>query len=209
MDIESERIYEELSKEVAWLNLKWDCYIALFESKESRIDLMNEAAPEFFGMIQELLLESILLNIARLCDPASTRVKGEIIENLTLDNLIKSLNDVSFCSTINILYDEAKKSESFARKRRNKIIAHRGKNEALGQGKQLEQITKNKIIKAINDIVALINCIGTRYFGSEYDYSEDNGNCALSILYCIRDGIMYDKVILKKRKKQELMRKQF
>jgi hypothetical protein len=201
MDTVSERSYEELSKEVTWLNLKWDCYVALYESKESRIDLTNEAAPEFFGTIQELLLESVLLNITRLCDPASTCIRGELIENLTLDNLIESLNDVSFCSNINTLFYEVKKSEAFARDQRRKIIAHRDKNQALGQGKQLEQVTKDKIVKAINDITTLINCIGTRYFDTTYDYSGEDGQLyAESILYCIKDGIQYEKERMNKRK---------
>jgi hypothetical protein len=201
MDTESKIIYEELSKEVTWLNLKWACYVELYESKESHIDLMNEAAPEFFSTIQELLLESIILNIARLCDPASTRIKGKIIENLSIGNLIESLKDVSYCSTINNLLDEAKNIGRFARFPRNKYIAHLGKKEALEQGNMLDKVTKDEIEKAINDIVSVMNCIGDRYFDSTHDYSGDNGQiCAESILHIINDGILHEKEIINKRK---------
>jgi hypothetical protein len=196
MNTESERIYEELSKEVTWINYKWAFYYALYESKESRIDLINEADPVFFDTIQILLLESVILNIARLFDPASMGKN----ENLTLDSLEISL-DIPSCSTINILLDEAKISTEKIRIIRHKYIAHLDIDKALKQSNMLDEVTKDEIEKAINNIVSVMKSIGTHYFDTMYDYSGDNGQINVeSILFCIKNGIQYEKEILNRRK---------
>jgi hypothetical protein len=38
-----------LWKEVVWLHWNWGEFVELFGSKPTRIELLNEAAPRFFG----------------------------------------------------------------------------------------------------------------------------------------------------------------
>lgn len=45
--------YNALWQQLAWLHGKWAAYVELFGTKESRIDLMNEAAPRFFRIVQD------------------------------------------------------------------------------------------------------------------------------------------------------------
>src|SRR5437868_4579391 len=61
-------VYHHLWQEVAFVHRKWNEHVELFGMKPSRIDLMNEAAPAFFRMIQDSLWEDTLLHIARLTD---------------------------------------------------------------------------------------------------------------------------------------------
>jgi hypothetical protein len=63
------RLFHELWQEVALLRIEWGEFIELFGEKPSRVDLMNEAAPAFFAMVQRLLWEETLLSITRLTDP--------------------------------------------------------------------------------------------------------------------------------------------
>jgi hypothetical protein len=58
-----------LWQEVAWLYIKWQEYIELFGKKPSRVDLLNNAAPLFFRIVQDALWYDILMHIARLTDP--------------------------------------------------------------------------------------------------------------------------------------------
>ena len=51
--------YSALWQEVAWLHAKWGEYVELFGTKSSRVDLLNEAAPYFFGQLQYTLWSAI------------------------------------------------------------------------------------------------------------------------------------------------------
>src|SRR5215211_3228771 len=72
----------KLWEELALLHVTWAEYIELFGSKETRIELLNSAAPGFFHMIQARLWEALVLQIARLTD--ASRSSGH--SNLTLRN---------------------------------------------------------------------------------------------------------------------------
>lgn len=63
------RLMHELWQEVARLHLHWNEFIGLFGSKASRIELLNQTAPRFFSMIQDLFWSETMLHIARLTDP--------------------------------------------------------------------------------------------------------------------------------------------
>src|SRR5438552_8389482 len=67
-------------------HMKWLEFAELFGTKDSRVDLMNEAAPRFFRVVQDVLWEDTLLHIARLMDRPR---RGYDKELLTLRNLPK------------------------------------------------------------------------------------------------------------------------
>ena len=50
---------------VCW---KWNDFVELFGTKETRIDLLNGSAPRFFRIVQNVLWEETLLHLARLTD---------------------------------------------------------------------------------------------------------------------------------------------
>src|SRR5437016_1294947 len=76
-------IFNELWQEVSRLHNDWHEYVQLFGTKQSRIALMNEAAPAFFRMVQDELFDMIVLRIARLTDPPKSAGKS----NLTIQQL--------------------------------------------------------------------------------------------------------------------------
>ena len=78
------RIFYALWQDVFWLHNEWDEYLQLFGTKPSRIKLMNDAAPSFFRMIQNELVQMIVLRIARLTDPPRSTGKS----NLTIQQLV-------------------------------------------------------------------------------------------------------------------------
>jgi hypothetical protein len=79
--------YSALWQEVAWLNLKWGEYDELFGKKPSRVQLLNNAAPQFFYVVEKVLWEDTLLHIARLTDPPSKGKKSKLTI-LTLPGLV-------------------------------------------------------------------------------------------------------------------------
>jgi hypothetical protein len=66
-------LYSALWQELAIGYLYWLEYVDLFGTKRSRIDMLNQAAPMFFRMIQDELWGMTLLNLARMTDPAISR----------------------------------------------------------------------------------------------------------------------------------------
>jgi len=65
-------IFTELENELIWLHHKWDQYLKLFGRSEKQIIILNETANGFFGLVQMVLFEDIILHISRLTDPSKT-----------------------------------------------------------------------------------------------------------------------------------------
>src|SRR5882672_1280640 len=61
-------LYHALWQSLAHLYGNWNEYVVLFGTRPSRIDLMNRAAPTFFGMLQNELWNLTILHMARITD---------------------------------------------------------------------------------------------------------------------------------------------
>ena len=68
-----------------WIIRKY--YQFLYEREES-VRLLNSFASGFFADIQSVLGYYLALQMCTLTDPAHTSVKGVLVENLTLNNLL-------------------------------------------------------------------------------------------------------------------------
>ena len=75
-------LFYELDNEFCRACLKWQEQEELFSTPEN-VALLNRTAPAFFGSLQRILFEDVLLQICRLTDPVKT---GEQ-ENLSLERL--------------------------------------------------------------------------------------------------------------------------
>src|SRR5690348_4391042 len=72
-------LFYALYKEVIALHLKWE-FVELFGTKPSRVELFNQAAPSFVGMVENALHDDTLLHISRLTDSRKGALR---IRNLT------------------------------------------------------------------------------------------------------------------------------
>jgi hypothetical protein len=179
--------FSEFWKEVAYLHMKWQEYSDLFGTKNSRIDLVNEAAPIFFRVVQDVLLEDILLHIARLMDRPQ---RGYDKEVLTLRNLPK-LVDVSFRTTVEALLKDVESKIKFCRDWRNRHIAHR--NLALAtnpSARPLDQASRKLVNEALDSIVVVLNAVSAHYRDSEsfFRMGSRDGS-AVSLLYVLDSGV--------------------
>jgi hypothetical protein len=157
--------YNALWQEVAWLHTKWREFVELFGSKPSRIDLLNQAAPAFFRLIQDSLWENILLHIARLTDPPkSLGVKA----NLTICNLADLVSFPQTSAAVRLLISVAQDKSRFCRDWRNRHIAHKDLNLALNaSAAPLQAASRQCIREALSAIVAVLNEIEGAYMDSE------------------------------------------
>ena len=151
--------YAALWQEVASLYIKWGEFVELFGTKSSRVDLLNQAAPAFFRMVQDLLLQEIFLHIARITDPSASMGRKDR-QNLTIQNLPELIEDIVTRKAVTALVEAATKKTNFARDWRNRHIAHRDLDLATSESAtplaaaSMEQVTNalSAIAKALNEL---------------------------------------------------------
>lgn len=84
---EIEDIWSFLHREVTWLHGRWRMYRQLYGTSEARINALNQVAPTFFYVLQNVLVDEVQLTLSRLSDPARTGRR----ENLTLETLLERI----------------------------------------------------------------------------------------------------------------------
>jgi hypothetical protein len=180
--------YSALWQEVAWLHAKWREYVELFGTGSSRVDLLNQAAPTFFRLIQDSLWEDILLHIARLTDPPRSIGKC----NLTICNLIALATHPRAQATLPALIEGTVDKAHFSRDWRNRRIAHRDLNLSLdASASPLAPASRLHVQDALSAITAVLNEIDAVYMDSQTFFEGIPGHPggALSLLYVLDDGV--------------------
>src|SRR5207249_7581748 len=108
-------------QEIAWIHSKWAEYVVLYGTKESRVTLLNQAAPRFARLIQDTLWEDVVLHIARLTDPPKSMGK----HNLSVQSLSEHVSDPATRHKVEQLVAQAIARSEFCRDWRNRRLAHR------------------------------------------------------------------------------------
>lgn len=161
-------IHHELSQQLMWLNSKWQEYRALFAHSASRVEQLNGAAPFFFGMIQQVLFNDVLLHLARLTDPSTTAGR----HNLTFQRLPALVHPSLRRKVERHLRAVLKKTE-FARDRRNRAIAHCDLPTLRRMHpKRLAHASRRRVGQALESMAVLMNAIEAHYEGSEVFYDS-------------------------------------
>lgn len=169
-------IRKTIWQQVAWLHNKWEQYVELYGTKESRVTLLNQAAPLFFRVVQDTLWEDVLLHIARLTDsPEFPAVIDDGPTKLAVETLI----------------DEALNASEFCRDWRNRHIAHRDLRLVLDEAAlPLKSASRAKVKEAIKALDAVLNAISNHYLDSTTFFAPDGAQGgAVSLLYLLDDGI--------------------
>ena len=180
-------LYDALWQEVAWVHHTWDEYVQLFGIKESRISLLNQAAPAFFRTVQDSLWNDVLLHIARLTDPPKSAGKP----NLSINRLTDAVAHTETKGVIKELLEKAAIATEFCRDWRNRHLAHRDLGLALGQGAApLQFASREKVQGALVSLVAVLNVVSMHYKESTtfFDIGGEPGG-ATQLLYLLDDGL--------------------
>jgi hypothetical protein len=190
-------IFHELWNEVASLYMKWEEYVELFGKAPSRIDLLNQSAPVFFKVVQDSLWENVLLHLARLTDPPKSAGKN----NLTL-KCLPSLVDIKIREKIIKQIAYAEEKTNFCRDWRNRHIAHRDLQLAIGEhAEPLKPANRANVKDALESIAKILNTISEYYTKSTISFHLIIGSGgAEGLLYVLDDGIRTD---IERRKRIE------
>ena len=127
---------------VYWLeaSVEFQEYGKLYDDK-GNVDLLNAIGSQFFGNIQLMMQDSLILHLTRLTDPPES---GRGYKNVSLLMLPKHLEenqkipnpdrfrDPGWLDGLNKLLEKAKKKAEYARQRRNQRIAHLDYDTIMG-----------------------------------------------------------------------------
>ena len=141
---------------------------------EDSVSVLNKFNGFVFGRLQFCLIERILLGFARFMDPAESRVKGGINENLSLKNLIRNYN-LENDDVISKKFNEIENMYQSAniKNYRNTLISHNDKNTKLGLTKVNFFITPNNAHKMLSCMMNLVNEIADKT-GKKLKNIEEN-----------------------------------
>ena len=189
-------VYSCLWQELAWLYSKWNEFKTLFGTKRSRIDLLNNAAPHFFRVIQDSLWEDTILHIARLTDPPKSVGK----DNLSVQLLPALVSDTTLSAELERLIDAAKEASEFCRDWRNRRLAHRDLDLALGDAAvALKAGSREKVGKALDALAKILDAVSTHYLDSStmFDMGGNigGGDCLLRIIH---DGLKAEENLMER-----------
>lgn len=189
-------IYSQLWQELAWLYRTWAEYVTLFGTKESRVMLLNSAAPAFTRIVQDSLWDGIILHIARLTDPARSMGK----HNLSIRALDEVVTDNTLKAKASPAMEKALNAADFCRDWRNRHLAHRDLHLALRTGGEpLKPASRLKVKEALSALSDVLNVFSRHYLGSttlfDLDVRSGGGpDGAMSLLYYIDIGMEAERI---------------
>lgn len=189
-----QKLYEILKEEVLWLNSEWKIFCQLFAFSEERIKFLAEMAPNFFGIIQEVLRDEIFISLCRLTDPPMTGNK----ENLSLARLVEQIGEFDKSEFHSNTLEEIKSHCEPFRDWRNRKIAHKDLPTTLEYHPDpLPGISKKMIDEALRMICDLLNNISEKLWDFETDYEhifmEDNGETIIHYLEHAKESLRRKK----------------
>ena len=152
-----EETYEYVSQQVTQLHAHWKILRQLYANDEQR-KLLDSKAPAFFGIIQDVLIESILLALSRLTDPAEMR-SGRY-QNLTLERLVTAVqgSDDEFNQSVTNALQSVQTHCQPYRTWRHRVFAHTDQPTAL-RTQSLPPLVQEEIEQALHSVRFLMQRI--------------------------------------------------
>jgi len=184
--------------------MKWNQYRQLYARSPKRIELLNQTAGHLFGLIQEILLEDVVLHLARLSERGQTAGR----ENLSLRRLPALVLDKQLALEIEALVKAALTSCEFTRDWRNRHLAHRDLDLALATSADpLPGVSRADIEEALKSIRAVLNRLSMHYMDSEtaYQLVITHGREADSLVYYLLLGLRTQEKRLERLERGEFL----
>lgn len=181
-------VFIHLKNEVLTLESNWNEFVILFGTNKERINLMNQVAKHFFGILQSSMFENTLLHIARVTDPAETKVRGQVRKNLTFYGLEALVDHAETKQAFKVQVDKAFQAASFAREWRNKRIAHSDLIHATDDSAELPAASRLLVRKCLDELRKALEIITLYYYDQPMPPTPFFFENAKDLLYHLRDG---------------------
>lgn len=194
---EIDDVWRAIDYEVTWLHGRWAIYRQLYGTSETRVKVLNRSAGTFAYMLQNVLLDDVQLGLAKLGDPATTRVKGAPVENLALSNLCQLVTAsgalVTELPSLLSAYDDACAN---ARERRNKRIAHFDMQTMLNERASFRGPSREEVEVALAALRSVMNRISLHFTETQTAYElivlDNDGD---SLIGTLKRGLRYLELV--------------
>ncbi|MEM1223900.1 MAG: hypothetical protein AAGH40_14200 [Verrucomicrobiota bacterium] len=161
MNKEFDTIIDKVEKEIAEASIHFELFLSLFGSLEN-LQVVNKSAPNVFLCFKQTLVDSSIIKLCRLLDPAE---KGKN-KNIGIDLLIDYFDDEPEFQEL--LKEKRKAVEAHVtelRPYRHKRLAH---NDLETHQENRHDIIGNRFIDAaLNELQDLVNIIRNKKYGFE------------------------------------------
>jgi hypothetical protein len=155
MKEEAKTIYDAIRQDLIRIHANWKIFKQLFTVSDDRFVIMNNTAPAFFRLIQDVLVDDAVISLSRLVDPSSDNTL------LRLVRMLKAQVNHSFYSELEQDLSEVRLICEDIRQHRHKRVAHRIRTskhtESSDHPIKLPKLTRNKIEGAMNAIALFMN----------------------------------------------------
>ena len=169
MGTELGAMYCDLNDHLLDILLSWRQYEQLFAVDQETVQLLNNSAPAFFGVIQAQLWDSVMLGISRLTDrPVSFGNK-----TLSIRALPDLIADPQVKAAVENAVGQALSDAEFARAHRNKRIAHNDLVQVQNSaGNALPSASRAKIEAGLKSIIVVLEILNGHYRESTMLYDD-------------------------------------
>lgn len=185
-------LFTALDVELTWVFVRWIQFRKLYVVKPSHLETLNRTASFFFWVVQQVLFEDTILGISRLAGPEKSAGKP----NLALRRVIALVPDASLRESLEHHIAGLDEATRFATAWRNRHIAHRDLDLALGkEAAPLPPAEVSHIDDVLDKMAAILNTVSRHYFRSETGYRlaapvQD----AEDLMYYLRAGVRREDI---------------
>lgn len=154
------------------LAFAWHELQSLYMSGPDRIRLLNDAAGGFFGIIQDILLDSLFLNLSVLSDPPRSGEHENLSFGLLAEKFKKRLQARQVWPDAEDRLKKFDKAVRQIRHHRNKRIAHGDVETFVKQATVLGGVTLGQLRDAVQLAFKTFNALCTPLSGTEYSFEN-------------------------------------
>ena len=155
------KLLYRIVNEVGFIDREWVLFHSIYFVRE-RAHAFHHVLPVSYNIIALALQRDIVLLIARLFDPAKSRVKGEIRYNVTIPALLDvariNIDGLVPQDRLATAYSTCKQFSDRLRDGHTKLIKHLDANVHIG-GEQCEVPLRQETGEAIEALKALLDAI--------------------------------------------------
>ncbi len=179
MNRKTKSLLSKIERQIKQASIRFELLLNIWGSEEN-LTILNGVAPNVFLQIHNSLIETVVIGITRLCDPAQDRPGNK---NLSLERLINSIpkgtnKNKDFHEQLLILENKIKNEVRKLNKYRSKRVAHNDyPTHAKNWHRKIPNSAIDRTLKMMEELICRI-----------YLHFDNRDVHILDITYQIKDG---------------------
>jgi hypothetical protein len=159
--------FDAVHREVVLLHFKWTYFLQLFGHKKG-VDILNDATPALFKIIEDAMFFDITLTVMRLVDPPTTSGRA----NLSLRSLSREIDNATVRNEVERLEKEIRIRTKDIQLWRNRKMAHNDLDGHLAGVATLPSVQYADLFESIRLIRRAMKLLHSHYDDADFLYEE-------------------------------------